>query len=100
MSLNPISKIIYRTPNQSPEAGLSELFDILGNKVQAKWWQDRIELITDSDTAKLQIEFKNGKIREIDIHFLRNIKHSVERILLSQEEANQDDFDALSIYTV
>jgi len=37
MSLNPISKIIYHTPNQSPEAGLSELFDILGNKVQAKW---------------------------------------------------------------
>ena len=29
MSLNPISKIVYYTPNKNPETGLSELFEIL-----------------------------------------------------------------------
>lgn len=32
MSLNPISKIVYYTPNKNPETGLSELFEILGAK--------------------------------------------------------------------
>ena len=97
MSLNPISKIVYYTPHKNPETGLSELFEILGAKVQSKRGKERIELITDSENAKLQVQFKNGSKREIGIDFLRNIKHAVEGVLLEEDEsASEEDFDALT----
>ncbi|HMY80235.1 MAG TPA: hypothetical protein PLW93_02630 [Candidatus Absconditabacterales bacterium] len=98
MSLNPISKIIYHTPNSSSEQGLSELVEVLGSKIQSKWGKDKLDLVTHAPKALIEIQFKDGSKHELDINYARNIKHSLESLF--SQSTSKEDFESLSVIVI
>lgn len=98
MSLNPISKITYHTPNISPEQWLSELVDVLGAKINSTWGKDKIDLKTNSQKAYLEFQFKDWSKREFDIDHARKIKHYLESLF--SQWTSKEDFEDLSVITI
>ncbi len=98
MSINPISKITYYTPNETPEAGLSEFFAIVWSKIKDRYQKEKLELRTWSNKALLEVVFKSGSKRQFDICFLRKIKHAIESILLG--DLSEEDLDDLQVIVI
>lgn len=76
--LNPIEKIIYHTPNYETQEWLSEFLDNLWSQIRNKFGKDKIEVVTNANSAKIEIVFKNGIIREVNMKYARLIKHILE----------------------
>lgn len=89
MSINPIEKIIYYTPNSEPQAGLSELLDQLGSQIKVKFGKDKVEVVTHATSAKVEVIFKNGIIREFGMKYWWIVKHILENSL----SENDKDYD-------
>lgn len=81
MSINPIEKIIYYTPNLEPQAGLSEALQELNHQLKTKFDKDKIQVKTWSTIAKIEVVFKNGIVREFGMKYWWLLKHILENNL-------------------
>lgn len=86
MSINPIEKIIYHTPNLEPQAGLSEVLDQLSNQIKVKFGKDKIEVITGAIFAKIEVIFKNGIVHEFGMKYGWLLKHILESSMLETDK--------------